>query len=63
MGFFLCVTIGLISAGYFWFKMRNEQKKPQPFIVHLIDGVAVLVTIFGWIMAAGLVLAILSGRL
>jgi hypothetical protein len=63
MGFFLCVTIGLISAGHFWFKMRDKQKNPQPFIFHLIDGVAVLAVIFGWIMAAGLVLAILFGRL
>jgi hypothetical protein len=62
MGFVLCVTVGLISVGHLWFKMRDRQKQPQPFAVHLLDGVMVLATVFGWIMAVGLVLALLSGR-
>ena len=56
MGYILVITIGLISAGHFWFKMRNGQKKGQPFIIHLIDVVAALALMLGWVMAVALLL-------
>ena len=63
MGFMIFVSVGLISVGHLWFKMRDRQKQPQPFVVHLIDTLAMLAVVFGWILAAGLALLMISGQL
>lgn len=54
--------IGSIVGGHFWFKWRKTQKKPQPFVIHLIDVLVMLAVGIGWFLVAVLVLALLFPR-
>lgn len=51
------VTIGAIAFGHYWFKMRDTQKEAQSFATHLIDTVAALAMIAGWIVLVGIILS------
>ena len=62
MGFLLAVAIGLILLGHKWFAYRNQQGKPQPFVVHLIDVIVMPALVFGWLLLVGLILTGMFGR-